>query len=139
MLDDLGLVAALKWHAREVSRRTGVSVDVAADGIGDNLPDEHRTCIYRVVQEAVNNSVLHAKPDSVRITLLQRRDEIEVSVQDDGSGFDPQQDKGIGILGIQERVQGLGGIVQVNSRPGGGSVLSLLLPLVELPVMERTS
>ncbi len=139
MLDDLGLVAALKWHAREVSRRTGTQVEVVADGIGDNLPDEHRTCIYRVVQEAVNNSVLHAKPHCVRITLLQRPDEIEVSVQDDGTGFDPQQSKGIGILGMQERVQGLGGVVQVDSRPGSGSVLSLFLPLVELPMMERTT
>jgi signal transduction histidine kinase len=133
MLDDLGLVAALKWHAREVSRRTGVHVEVVAEGIVEELPDEHRTCIYRVVQEAVNNSISHAKPRLVRITLLQRPDEIQVSVQDDGSGFDPQQDKGIGILGMQERVQSLGGRMHIDSKPGSGAVLSLVLPLVELP------
>jgi len=139
MLDDLGLVAALRWHAREVSRRTGIQVEVVADGIVDDLPDEYRTCIYRVVQEAVNNSVLHARPHWVHITLLQRADEIEVSVQDDGSGFDPRRDKGIGILGMQERVQNLGGLLRIDSKPGSGSVLSLLLPLAELTLVERTS
>ena len=56
MLDDFGLVPALNWHAREMSKRTGLNVRIAADETSDDLPDEHKTCIYRVVQEALNNS-----------------------------------------------------------------------------------
>jgi signal transduction histidine kinase len=139
MLDDLGLVVALKWHAREVSRRTGIRVEVIADGITEDLPDEQRTCIYRVVQEAVNNAILHGKPHSMRITLFQRFQEVEVSVQDDGAGFDPEQDRGIGILGMKERVESLGGVVQIDSKPGNGCVMAFFLPLAEMPLAGRSS
>ena len=60
MLDDLGLVPALQWQAREVSKRTGVRVRVAAEGVSEDLPEEHKTCIYRIVQEALHNCVQHA-------------------------------------------------------------------------------
>ncbi len=55
MLDDFGLVPALNWHAREMTKRTGLNVVLSADDAADDLPDEHKTCIYRLVQEAVNN------------------------------------------------------------------------------------
>ena len=70
MLDDLGLVPALRWQAREVTERTGVKVRVSAHNVADSLPDEYRTCVYRVVQEALNNSVRHAKASGVRIEIL---------------------------------------------------------------------
>ena len=61
MLDELGLVPALRWQAREVARRTGLKVKLMADELNDDLPESNRTCIYRVVQEALNNCVKHAK------------------------------------------------------------------------------
>jgi len=108
MLDDLGLVAALRWNAREISRRSGVHVDIASDGASEELPSEYRTCIYRVVQEAMNNAVRHASPTQIRVEIRQRLEEIHVAIQDDGSGFDPRQDQGLGLLGMKERIQVLG-------------------------------
>ena len=66
MLDDLGLVPALEWQAREVSKRSGIWVKVLAENVSEELPEEHKTCIYRVVQEALHNSVQHAGARQVR-------------------------------------------------------------------------
>ena len=132
MLDDLGLVAALRWNAREISRRSGVHVDIASDGSSEELPTEFRTCIYRVVQQAMNNAVQHASPTQIRVEIRQRFEEIHVAIQDDGSGFDPRRDQGLGLLGMKERIQGLGGILQIDSERGTGTIVSVLLPLDQL-------
>lgn len=129
MLDDLGLVPALKWQAREVSRRVGIEVKVAADDVPDSLPDEARTCIYRVVQEALNNAAGHASASSVRVDVRQDKDGMRVAIQDNGSGFDPSQERGMGILGMEERVRSLGGLFRIDSEKGTGTVVSLLLPV----------
>jgi signal transduction histidine kinase len=139
MLDDLGLVAALRWNAREISRRTGVHVDIASDGASEELPSEFRTCIYRVVQEAMNNAVRHAAPTQIRVEIRQRPEEIHVAIQDDGSGFDPRQDQGLGLLGMKERIQGLGGILQIDSEPRGGTIVSVLLPLEQLVTAGKSA
>lgn len=131
MLDDLGLLPALQWQAREVSRRTGVKVKVAADGVADDLPDEYRTCVYRIVQEAVNNAARHAQASLVRVEARQENGRIRVSIQDDGAGFDPKREKGMGILGMEERVKKLGGIFRIDSEKNGGTIVSLLLPVAE--------
>jgi signal transduction histidine kinase len=68
MLDDLGLVPPLQWQAREVSKRTGVRVKVAAGGVSEDLPEDHKTFIYRVVQEALHNCVQHSQASVVRVT-----------------------------------------------------------------------
>ncbi len=131
MLDDLGLVPALQWQAREISRRTGVKVKVAAETVEDDLPDEYRTCIYRIVQEAVNNAARHARASTVRVDARQENGRIRVSIQDDGSGFDTAREKGMGILGMEERVKKLGGVFRIDSEKGVGTIVSLLLPLAE--------
>jgi len=129
MLDDLGLVAALKWQAREVMRRHGLKVKMVTEDIDENLPDSHRTCVYRVVQEALSNCARHAQASQVRVVVHQNQDGLSVSVQDDGVGFEPQQEKGLGLLGMEERVSQLDGIFTVESKPGQGTVLSIQLPL----------
>jgi len=111
MLDDLGLIPALKWQAREVSKRTSMDVSVAAELDGEGLPDEYNTCIYRVVQEALHNCSSHAHASSVRIRVHQDDGRLSLSIQDDGQGFDSRQVKGLGLLGIEERVARLGGTV----------------------------
>jgi signal transduction histidine kinase len=130
MLDDLGLVPALQWQAREVSRRTGLKVRVAAENVPDDLPDECRTTAYRVVQEALTNCVRHARAASARVTVRHDAGALHVSVQDDGIGFNPQQEKGMGLLGMEERVTRLGGVLHIDSEPGAGTLLSAILPLV---------
>lgn len=133
MLDDLGLLPALKWLAREVSRTSGIQVDVVVEGIDEipeDLPEEHRTCIYRVVQEAVHNASRHSGAGHIRIYLQQTSEErLRVSVQDDGRGFEPFGGPGLGILGMEERILRLGGTMKVDSQPGGGTIISFELPV----------
>jgi len=132
MLDDLGLVPALQWQAREVSKRAGVRVKVAAEGISENLPEEHKTCIYRIVQEALHNCVRHSEASLVRVTVQQEPDRILLAIQDDGKGFDAQHERGMGLLGMQERVSHLGGTFAVESVPGRGAMVCIVLPLAKL-------
>jgi signal transduction histidine kinase len=132
MLDDLGLTPALNWHARETSKRTGRNVMVTADEAIDNLPDEHRTCIYRLVQEAVNNAVRHANARTVEVAVRRESQGVDVTVQDDGAGFDPHFMRGLGILGMEERVRRLGGRLKINSEPGRGTRVQAVLPVLEL-------
>lgn len=137
MLDDIGLVPALRWQAREVSRRTGLRVDIAADQQLADLPDEHKTCVYRVVQEALHNCSRHADARLCRVTLRADPPTLFLSVQDDGKGFDVSQDRGLGLLGIQERVERLGGTFRVASASGTGTILSIQLPLPPTPGAAR--
>jgi len=129
MLDDLGLVPALKWQAREVSKRTAMDVSVAAEIWSDDFPDEYKTCIYRVVQEALHNCSNHARATRVRIRVQQEANRLSLSIQDDGRGFDSTQVKGLGLLGIQERVARLGGECGIHSELGSGTVLAIKLPI----------
>jgi|SRR5579871_6107050 len=133
MLDELGLVPALRWQAREVTRRTGLRVRLFADEIGDDIPDTHRTCVYRIVQEALHNCSRHARAAEARVAVRRDSEGLSVSVQDDGVGFDPSQEKGIGLLGMEERVTRLGGVVLLKSSPGRGTVLSIRLPFAAAP------
>ena len=127
MLDDLGLAAALQWQARETSRATGMRVSVAADNIPEDLPDEYKTAIYRIVQEGLHNCQKHSQAQVVRIQLESAEGKIVLSLQDDGQGFRPEN-RGLGLLGIEERVRRLGGKLRISSEQGAGTLL-----LVELP------
>jgi signal transduction histidine kinase len=133
MLDDLGLAPALQWQAREVSKRSGVSVKVSAEEVPEELPEEHKTCIYRVVQEALHNAVQHSGARNVWVAVRPKNGHLLLTIQDDGKGFDPRADKGMGLLGMEERVTHLGGSFAVESEPGRGTVLrvSLQVPIAK--------
>jgi signal transduction histidine kinase len=132
MLDDFGLVPALNWHAREMTKRTGMKVTLHADEAADDLPDEHKTCIYRLVQEAINNSARHANARKVEVELRREPDRVRFSIRDDGAGFDTQFVRGLGMLGMEERVRRLGGHLEIHSDLGRGTVVQAELPVVEL-------
>ena len=129
MLDDLGLVPALEWQAREVSKRTGLRVQITADENASELPDDHKTCIYRVVQEALHNCARHAQAHNVTVEVLQQPSQILLSVMDDGRGFDARRVRGLGLVGMEERVHHLGGALRVKSQPGSGTTIAVVLPL----------
>jgi signal transduction histidine kinase len=129
MLDDLGLVAALDWQAREVSKRTGMLVDTVDENVSDNLPEEHKTCVYRIVQEALNNCSKHAYAKNVRVVVRQEPNHLQVSIEDDGKGFDASRVRGLGLVGMNERVSQLGGVLKVESDPARGTHLRVDLPL----------
>ena len=128
MLDDLGLVPALRWQAREVSKQTSMEVSVAAELASDDLPDAYKTCIYRVVQEALHNCSRHAGATRVRVRVQQEPSRLSLSIQDDGQGFDVRQTKGLGLLGIEERVARLGGKCEIHSALGSGTIVAIELP-----------
>jgi signal transduction histidine kinase len=131
MLDDFGLVPALNWQARETAKRTGMHVQVDSE-VEDELPEEHKTCIYRIVQEALNNCSRHARATTVQVSVRGQDGQIVLNVQDDGSGFDPQRVRGLGLLGMEERVRHLGGKFEIDSRPGRGTLLHIALPFASL-------
>ena len=129
MLDDLGLVAALEWQAREVSKRNSLVVEVIAPHLDDNLAEEYKTCIYRVVQEALNNCTAHARASHVRVFLEENTKRCVLSISDDGVGFDPSRKRGMGLLGMHERVARLDGTFVMDSAPGKGTSIRVELPL----------
>ena len=129
MLDDLGLIPALEWQAREVSRRSGIKVKVAAEKVPDALPDAVRTCVYRVVQEALNDVSRHSGARRATVTVRQADESLMLIVEDDGCGFDPGRTRGLGLLGMEERVKQLGGRLETQSQPGKGTVLRVTLPI----------
>ena len=129
MLDDFGLVPALEWQAREVSKRTGLMVRVTAEESASELPEEHKTCIYRVVQEALHNCARHSQAQRVKVEVHQENSRIFLLVEDDGKGFDALRVRGLGLAGMAERVNHLGGTFRVQSRPGAGTQLKAELPL----------
>jgi signal transduction histidine kinase len=128
MLDDLGLIPALQWQVREVSKRTSMEVTVATDLTSEDLPDECKTCIYRVVQEALHNCSRHSHATTVRIRVPQRPGLLLLSIQDDGHGFEVRQSRVPGQLGIEDRVTRLGGAFEVHSDLGSGTILLIQLP-----------
>ena len=129
MLDDLGLAAALGWLAREISRLTGLHIQVQADDLPPDLPDEHKTCVFRIVQEALHNIQKHANANAVEITVRASDFWLSVTVQDDGRGFQQGRSHGLGLMGMHERAEGLGGSVKITSGPGKGTLIEVALPL----------
>jgi signal transduction histidine kinase len=134
MLDDLGLSPALRWQAREFSKRSGIPVNLLIDGEVDGLPDEVRTCVYRVVQEALTNVARHANAGRIDLNVQRLGQEILLTIEDDGDGFDvlkPSRTAGIGLIGLKERVWELSGAVQIDSENGKGTRISVHLPVLE--------
>jgi signal transduction histidine kinase len=132
MLDDLGLGPALQWQAREYSRRNGIPATVEIDGDLDNLSEDLRTCIYRVIQESLTNCARHADAKNVRVTVHATKGDIAATIQDDGIGFDAGSaaSRGIGLIGMEERVRELGGAITLRSRPNRGTVVDITIPLL---------
>jgi len=132
MLDDFGLVPALNWHAREMTKRTGMNVVLSADDAADDLPDEHKTCIYRLVQEAVNNSARHANARTVEVDVRREEEKVRFTVRDDGAGFETRFVRGLGLLGMEERVRRLGGSLAIDSQLGRGTLITAELPVAQM-------
>lgn len=131
MLDDLGLEPALRWQGREFSRRTGVPASVQVSGVVDELTDAQRTSIYRIVQEAFTNCARHAHAKSVLVSVQAKETRVVLVVQDDGVGFDvtARSRSGLGLLGIQERVQDLEGSLRISSEKNKGTTLRVEIPI----------
>ena len=130
MLDDLGLGAALEWQGRQFSRLCNIPVSIEVEGDLEGLSEDQKTCVYRVVQEALNNIAKHAEATAIRVSVASQDAKIEIEVRDNGTGFDVQSARlgGIGIVGMIERARELGGHANVESHPGEGTSVSVWLP-----------
>ena len=138
LLDDLGLEPALAWLVEQFSRRTEIRCRFRAISLQELLPDDMRTCVFRIIQEALNNCEKHASPTEVEIVVEQTADALSICVEDNGSGFllsennTPAMQAGLGILGMRERAVLLGGTLKIESAPGHGTKLRFSLPIVKL-------
>jgi signal transduction histidine kinase len=132
MLDDLGLQPALEWLARDVRHRYGVDAALDASGDLETLPDRYRTCVFRVVQEALTNCVRHSQARSIDVSVTGNDDWLAIAVHDDGIGFDQARRRsGLGLRGIDERVKELGGTMKISGKAGEGTTLQIRLPLTD--------
>ncbi|HWY72455.1 MAG TPA: sensor histidine kinase [Burkholderiaceae bacterium] len=136
MLDRLGLIPTLQWFARQQAKHSGCEIVVEADAFPVILPSDVLIAAFRIVQEAVSNAVRHAAPRRIEIQARYRPARIELQVSDDGAGFDLGQGAGqheprvgLGLIGMRQRAQDVGGDVSIRSAPGSGTQVIALLPL----------
>jgi signal transduction histidine kinase len=140
MLDDLGLVPALAWLLKEAARTSGFEIHSDIDPAVDRLPDAHRTCVYRVVQEALTNALRHSGARHVEVSLKSQGAWVIGAIADDGHGFDRRvrKDHGLGLLGMEERVREAGGSIRIESSPGAGTRVEFRLPYPSAEVSRDT-
>jgi signal transduction histidine kinase len=131
LLDDLGLVPALQFQLEDFLRRSGIECEFVEDGVADRLPDAVKTCVYRVVQEALHNCEKHSGARRVRVSVRQFPECLITEIEDDGCGFDCRtaRGSGLGLLGIRERAANAGGSLVIDSAPGRGARIALRIPL----------
>jgi signal transduction histidine kinase len=129
MLDDFGLQPALEWLVRDFRRRYGTQIDLALTGDIDTLPDQYRTCIYRVVQEALTNCARHAYARRIEVALRFERNTLDLVISDDGVGIQPGHGRGMGLIGIEERVRELHGTFDVGPHKIAGTELRIAMPV----------
>ncbi len=130
-LDHLGLVAALRQYAEALSDQHGLVVQFETVGLCDRLPSDVESSIYRMVQEALTNVIRHARATRVDVLLEQRDDKLIVIVEDNGVGFDPMaamQNGHLGLFGVRERAEMLGGTLVLESAAGAGTTLLMEVP-----------
>jgi signal transduction histidine kinase len=138
VLDDLGLAAAVRWLGERHLPPLGIAFRCEIEGLDERLPVEVETAVFRVVQEALMNVVRHARAETVLIQMERRDHQLEIEVEDDGRGFEPESvttpessGRGLGLLGIRERVELLGGKVTIDSAPGQGTRVAVSVPIPE--------
>lgn len=144
LLDDLGLVSTLRWYVDRQAKWGGFKTKFVANPLEMRLPWELETTCFRIVQEAMTNAMRHANPQSVRIELLLDDEVLNLTIQDDGVGFDVTAaisraagGYSMGLLGMQERVSLLGGNLAIQSSRGEGTVIKALFPVYWLQRLNQ--
>jgi signal transduction histidine kinase len=131
ILDDYGLIDALAWYIERYEERTGIKVSFNHDDIDALLSPNIKTVIYRIVQEAMTNTLKHAKAKTIAITISVRNNELTLIIEDSGSGIDPERVTvdGIGIIGMQDFCELVGGNFVIDSSPEIGTRITCKCPL----------
>jgi len=145
VLDDLGLLPALRWMIARVPPESGVAVElVAGAGEGDRYPGDVEIVCFRVAQAALTNALHHAAARRVRVALLSSPEAVELTVADDGAGFDvdaahrrARSGGSLGLLAMEERASLVGGVLRIESAPGRGTRVALRVPVAPAPGGEK--
>jgi signal transduction histidine kinase len=134
ILDDLGLVPALRSLLDAQGRRASVGVRLSATNLPENLDPEIQITCYRIAQEAITNAVRHAGATQITVDLNHEKGILRLQIRDDGHGFDAgaeqTQTTGLGLLGTKERAALVGGRARIMSSPGKGTTVDVALPLM---------
>ncbi|HMV69279.1 MAG TPA: sensor histidine kinase, partial [Myxococcota bacterium] len=131
VVEDLGLLAGASWLCRTLHESSGVPCELHGEpGCDEGLAPDAAVALFRVLQESMSNALKHGHPEHVRVEVTRREHELTVSVTDDGGGFDPAAPaRGLGMVGMRERVRAFGGALDVRSAPGQGSVVQATVPV----------
>ncbi len=136
ILDDLGLIEAVRAHAHDIATRTALRIAVRADASVDRLDPTRELVLYRVVQEALSNAVKHADARVIEVGFARQNGLLEAVIGDNGRGFDlasvvtpTPTGQGLGLLGMRERLALVGGTLEIDTRPGGGTTVRATVPL----------
>ena len=135
MLDDFGLPETLAVYLRSFSKRTGIRAQLAHEGLDVRLPADVEVCIYRIVQEALTNVARHSGALSCSVSVIRSESAVSLVIEDRGRGIAGAADRmalarrGLGVIGMRERAQALDGQFAIESRPGGGTRVSVTLPV----------
>lgn len=139
ILDELGLVPTLRWYIEEYNKRTRTAVHLQTSGLQKRLSAKTEILLYRIIQEALTNVAKHAEAESVVLSLEKKDVHVHLYITDDGKGFEvkryfsssPMGRRGLGILGMKERVELAGGTFFIDSDPGQGTRISIKVPIVK--------
>jgi signal transduction histidine kinase len=139
VLDDFGLPETLSAYIRAFSHRSDIRVDLSRDGLQRRLPSEIEMCLYRVVQEALTNVARHSGATHAKVALIWRGNIVTAVIEDDGRGLPPHTGahdhaRGLGVIGMRERVQSVGGQFTIGNRAEGGTRVVASIPVAD--VME---
>lgn len=149
-LDDLGLLPALRWYIKEYQKKCAIEVELRATGFKERLPGEIEIALYRIVQESLTNTARHASAGKIAITLEEEVDAVLATIADNGSGFDISAlhkttsqergsalERGLGLVGMQERAVLLGGSLVIHSSFGHGTTVEVSIPLQPASLSQK--
>jgi two-component system sensor histidine kinase DegS len=137
VLDDLGLIPALRTFMNSFRKQTGIRVRLSAFAELEQVNDDKRTVLYRVAQEALTNVARHAKASQADVRIQKLDGAICMSIRDNGKGFRPElvlhakKNKRLGLLGMRERVEMVGGSITIKSAPAEGTTIEAQVPLID--------
>jgi signal transduction histidine kinase len=132
MLDDIGIAAAMEWHLHEFGKHTGIKTYFIEQEIELELPPETSINLFRIFQESMTNIARHSGATEVKVNMRYEDGKIELTIEDNGRGFDKGQaleKKTLGILGMKERTAMMEGTYEIQSHPGKGATVRVVVPL----------
>ncbi len=136
ILDDLGLLSAIRWYAENRLGAESIAARIEVTGVERKLPPQVEIALFRVTQEAINNIIKHAEAKNVVLSVEFAPSAIKIEIEDDGKGFDlntvslqPDEIRGVGLLGMKERMALIGGKLRITTRPGGGTYVAIEVSL----------